>query len=363
MALISDYLTEKGDIPFSELPFNEVDNYIIAKTVNPDYSHVLPPEGNAVPLGEALEGYFALYGAEGSFQGALASPWINAILRRLPELRRYRDLLLSGYVLRILPAQTEQFSALTATLPGSWSYVAFRGTDDTLLGWKENFLMSVGPVEAQADAAAYLASAAERLEGPLIVGGHSKGGNLAVYAAVMAPPEVQARITDVYNNDGPGFLPEFYREPGYLSIRPRLHTLLPQNTLVGTLLTREKWVSVVKSTRWGIAAHDGFTWEVRDTSFVRCPNLSRSSRAFEETIDRVLADMEPRQRREFTDELFDALAAAGAGTVTEVTEQNLYQALEIAGSFRKGTGTKHFVLEIIRELLRAYTLQRLGLEN
>ena len=362
MAFIMDYLEEKGDVPFSRLPFNEVDNYAVTKIGTPNYSAVLKEE-ETVSLEEALERYFTAPGGEGGYLGALASPTITEALRRMKSLPRYRELVLSGYVRRVLPAQTEQFSALTVTLPGAWSYVSFRGTDDSLLGWKENFLMSVGPVEAQADAAAYLASAARRVEEPLMVGGHSKGGNLAVYAAAMVPEEIQARITDVYNNDGPGFLPEFYREPGYLRIRPRLHTLLPQNTIVGTLLTREKWVSVVKSSRWGAAAHDGFTWEVRDAAFVRCPNLSRGSLAFEETMDRVLAGMDQAQRREFTDELFDALAATGADTVTEVSEQNLSQALEIAGSFRKGTGTKRFVLEVIREMLRSYTLRRLGLEG
>jgi hypothetical protein len=112
----------------------------------------------------------------------------------------------------------------------------------------------------------------------------------------------------------------------------------------------------------GPAAHDGFTWEVRGTSFVRCPNLSPSSRAFEETMDRVLADMDRDQRREFTEELFDALAATGAFTVTEMTEQKLNKALEVAGSFRKGTGTKKFVLEVLREMIRSYTRQRLGRE-
>ena len=361
MPHISDYLTEKGNLSFAEEPFNEVDNYVIAKVGSPDLSQVLP-EGERVPLGEALNTYFSLHGEGGSYLGALASPEINAALRRLPELRRYRDLLLSGYVRRILPVYTEQFSALTVTLPLGWSYVSFRGTDDTLLGWKENFLMSVGRVEAQTDAAAYLTAAAERLPGALIVGGHSKGGNLAVYAAAMASPEIQDRILGVYNNDGPGFLPEFYREPGYLRIRPKLHTLLPQNTLVGTLLTREKWAAIVKSSRSGAKAHDGFTWEVRDTRFVRCPTLSPGSRAFEETMDRVLETMDQDQRREFTEELFDALAATGAETVTEVSEKNLSQALEIAGSFREGTGTKRLVLEIIREMLRAYTLQKLGRE-
>ena len=163
MAFISDYLTEKGAIPFSELPFNEVDNYIIAKIGTADLSHVLPVSGEPMPLSAAAPRYFELYGEEGNSLGALASPAILSTLKRLPSLPRYRDLLLSGYVRRILPAETEQFSALTVTLPGAWSYISFRGTDDTLLGWKENFLMSVGQVEAQADAASYLALTARRL--------------------------------------------------------------------------------------------------------------------------------------------------------------------------------------------------------
>ena len=363
MAFIMDYLAEKGDLGFEEAPFNEVDNYVIAKIVTPDYTGVLPEGDVSMPLWEAVAAYFALRGEEGDRLGALASPGIALCLRRLPLTRRFRDLLLSGYVRRILPERTEQFSALTVTLPGAWSYVSFRGTDDTLLGWKENFLMSVEQtVSAQADAAAYLEETAGRLAGDLIVGGHSKGGNLAVYAAAMASPETQARIVSVYNTDGPGFLPEFYEGEGYRSIRSRIHTLLPQYTLVGTLLTREKWASVVKSSRVGIAAHDGFTWEVRDSAFVRCPVLSRSSRAFEETMDKVLEGMGPEERREFIDELFEALSAAGAVTVTDLTEHRLAEALTVAGSFRRGSGTRRFVVQVLEEMLKAYAAQRLGLE-
>ena len=190
MPHISDYLTEKGNLSFAEEPFNEVDNYIIAKVGSPDLSQVLP-EGERVPLGEALTAYFSLHGEGGSYLGALASPEINAALRRLPELRRYRDLLLSGYVRRILPVYTEQFSALTVTLPLGWSYVSFRGTDDTLLGWKENFLMSVGRVEAQTDAAAYLTAAAERLPGlgrPLLPPGEQAPFPQAVRRAGQRAP-------------------------------------------------------------------------------------------------------------------------------------------------------------------------------
>ena len=363
MGTIMDYLTERGDLPFSEAPFNEVDNYVIAKIGTPNYENVLPEDGHAVTLEQALSDYFERYGEAGNYLGALASPEIGPTLRRLPALERYRGLLLTDYARRCLPERTEQFSALTVTLPGVWSYVSYRGTDDTLLGWRENFLRSVsGTVEAQRDAAAYLERAAARVSEPLIAGGHSKGGNLAVYAAACAPEELQDRITDVYNNDGPGFLPEFYETPGYGRIRGRIHTLLPQYTLVGTLLTREKWASVVKSTRAGVAAHDGFNWEVREDAFVRCPVLSRSSQAFEETMDKVLADMDEGQKREFVDELFDALSAAGAETITDLTETRLREALTIAASFRKGTGTKRFVFQVLEQMLKSYAALRLGLD-
>ena len=363
MPTITDYLDARGGEPFDRFPLNEVDHYIICKLVNPNFTGVLEEAGAPLPVGEALARYDALRGEEADELGALASPQLMPVLRRLPETERFRDLRLSGYVRRIRPDKTEQFSALTVHLPEGRRIVAFRGTDDTLLGWKENFLMAVRlHVEAQRDAAAYLSAAAEAQEGPLLVSGHSKGGNLAVYAGAMVPEEVQERVRDVYNFDGPGFLPEFYSEPGYLRIRSRVHTLLPRHCLVGTLLTREKWAGVVDCHVSGPAAHDGFTWEVGEAGFVRCSRLSRSSRAFEETMDLVLERLSLEERREFAEELFDALSSTGAVTLTDLTENRLTQAIGIAGSFRRGSGTRRFVLMVLGQLLKSLAAQGLGLD-
>ncbi len=363
MPTIKDHLDAHGGESFDELPFCEADNYVVCKLVNPNFTGALSEEGEPVPVGEAFERLFALRGEEAERMGALASPQLMPLLRRLPETERYRDLKLSGYVRRIRPDKTEQFSALTVHLPDGRRYAAFRGTDDTLLGWKENFLMAVQlHVEAQKDAAAYLLSASERWEGPLLVGGHSKGGNLAVYAAAMVPEEVQERVLGVYNFDGPGFLPEFYTEPGYLRIRPQVRTFLPRHSLVGTLLTREKWAAVTECRTSGAAAHDGFTWEVKDGAFVRAARLSRSSRAFEETMDQVLERLSLEERRQFIEELFDALGSTGAVTVTDLTENRLSQAIGIAGSFRRGTGTRRFVLLVLGQLLKSLAAQSLGLD-
>ena len=258
---IFDYLDWRGDIPFSVSPFNEVDNYIVAKIGCCDFNGIVSGGTEPVAVGAALDAYFSLRGGDGVSFGALASPALAPLLRRLPETPRFRDLMLRCFVRRALPAMTEQFSALTVSIPDGTHYVSFRGTDDTLYAWKEDCMMALsGAIPAQRDAADYLMRTAAVLDGVLRVGGHSKGGNLAVYAAAQADAAVQDRIGIVYNNDGPGFAAEFLSSPGYLRIREKLLTLLPQYSIVGTLLEQETNCTVVRSSRFGVAAHDGFNW-------------------------------------------------------------------------------------------------------
>lgn len=355
MANILDYLGWRGDLPFSLSPFNEVDNYIVTKIGTPDLSGVVPADRTEVSIAHAVKTYYELHGADGDKLGALASPDITPSFRALPETVRFAPLRLSCYVKRVVPELTEQFSALTIALPDGSHYISFRGTDDTLLAWKEDCLMAVEKaVRAQTDAVEYLARAAELHAGPLIVGGHSKGGNLAVYAAAMVPEAVQARIVAVYSNDGPGYRPDFLTCSGYLRIRDRVHTLLPQFSLVGMLLTQETNITVVKSSRPGIPAHDGFTWEVMGTRFVRCEELSRSSRAFKESVENALGSMDTDERREFIDEFFAALTATGAVTITELTEHKLRQALSVLRTLRNGSRTKRFALEVMEGIAREY---------
>ena len=277
------------------------------------------------------------------------------ILRRLPETERFRDVRLSGFINRVIPKITEQFSALTLTLPDGSHYVSFRGTDDNIAAWKENFMMSLdGAVPAQRDAAEYLLWAASVYPGPMIVGGHSKGGNLAVFAAASAPPEVQERITAVYNNDGPGFDETFLASEGFRRISGKVITLLPQFSIVGTLLSQPNDCTVVKSRRSGVAAHDGFFWEVRGTAFVRCDHLSRRSQAFDETMQEMLRRMDQNERAEFIDLFFDLLTSTGATTLTDINEHKLRKALEIRKGLRKDKTVQRFALDAAEQMLKEY---------
>ena len=355
MAVISDYLDWRGDIPFSVSPFNEVDNYIIAKIGGPDYTGIVPREAVSQSIGAVVDRYYGRYGKSGDYLGALASGSIGTILRRLPETERFRDVRLSGYINKVVPEMTEQFSALTLTLPDGTHYVSFRGTDDTIAGWKENFMMSLeSAVPAQRDAAEYLAWAASAYPGPLIVGGHSKGGNLAVYAASQAAPEVQERITAVYNNDGPGFNDQFLASEGYRAVRDRVITLLPRFSIVGTLMKQDDRQTVVQCQKTGIAAHDGFNWETGPQGFVHCSELSRSSRAFDEAVGKILDRMDLEERKAFIEALFGLLTSTGAKTLTDINKRKLLRTLELAKGLHKDKTVQRVAVETLELIIREY---------
>ncbi|MEA4964655.1 MAG: Mbeg1-like protein [Oscillospiraceae bacterium] len=343
MAHIIDYLDWRGDLPFAVSPFNEVDNYILCKLGELDYSDVLPP-GQTMTVSQLPDTVFA-DGRE-PLLGLLSSSQLIPLLKRLPETRRFRNLRLSGFVNCVDPEQNEQFSALTITLPNATRFVSFRGTDDTIVAWKEDFLLSVEDViAAQRDALDYLLQTAET-PGSLIVGGHSKGGNAAVYAAMAAPPAVQDRILAVYNNDGPGFRENMLVRPAYLRIRPKVHTLVSQHSMVGKLLCHETNFQIIRSDRAWISAHDALNWQVLGTKFVRCEDFAAPSKAFEAALTDLQARMNQEERQQFINALFDILTSTGAVTLTDLTEHRLRQALLMARELRQAPEVYRFMLSL-----------------
>ena len=366
MANIQDYLNWRGDVPFSAAGINEADTYLLCKVGTPDLRGIVPEDGTYIPLPRAMELYKAR-GGETNL-GVLSAGKIVPALMDMAGKRRYEDVMLTGYRLRVSEADNQQFSALTLRLPGGTHWVTFRGTDDTIVGWKENLLMTVmDAVPAQEAAADYLCRAAETYPGPLTVAGHSKGGNLAVYAAASAAEDLQRRIQRVVNLDGPGFLESFLLSAGYANIQSRIHTLMPQNSIVGSLLYHGSDCAIVRSSAV-FAAHDGFTWEVEPGgNFVRCEELSPAARAYERTMKELLTGMTLAQRREFINEFFGVLTATGAVTLTDLTDRKLREILRTAKSLNQEPGVHKLVFDALELMTRGYlaemgkTLPRLRL--
>lgn len=353
MPNIMDYLDWRGDLSLAVSPFNEVDNYICAMVATPDYSGAVKGEQ---PLKDVIAAYDALHGEAGNRLGILSSPHTVPMLRRLKDTVRFGNVRVRDFERRYDVKEAEQFSAVTVLLSDGSAYVAFCGTDDTLTGWKEDFLMSAtDEVPAQRDALAYFCRVAEGFDGPIRVGGHSKGGNLAVYAALHCGEALQGRIIEVYNNDGPGFRKSMVGTAEYERIKDRLHFLLPQHSMVGQLLEQGEKRHIVESSVSGMWAHDGFNWQVKGTRFLRCEELSLAARAFGDAMVSIQERMDETERRETVEALFDLLGSTGAETLTELERQSPLEAVALLKESRKKPEVRAFLEDMLGIMFTEYT--------
>ncbi|MBT1173401.1 DUF2974 domain-containing protein [Bifidobacterium sp. MA2] len=276
-----------------------------------------------VPLRDLLraECYDAMF-------GRVWSPQLNVdLLRAMAESPRWRALRVGAYADVIDVDAVKQFAACSFDLgdigtsgacdPGSRTlYVAFRGTDSSIVGWKEDFAMAFRrPVASQESAVRYLTDVASRWDGPIMVGGHSKGGNLAVYAAACAPADVRERIAAVYSHDGPGFDEAFFATPGYEDIASRVHKSVPEASIIGMLFeSREDAAdgyTVVGSDGVGIMQHFALHWQVEHGTFVLADGLNAGARYAARTLNDWMARYDDEHRRLFIEGLFAVLEAGG----------------------------------------------------
>ena len=322
MGSLGDYLDWRGDLTFREAPLNEVDGLLFSLLSYLDYSSTVPQghgEGS-VPLQAVLNSFLSRHVHLKKFpMGLIFSKEVLGLIRQIKDTRRFRNVEMRAFVNEIDEVEQKQFSAVTF-LPGDGTaLVTFRGTDDSLVGWKEDLNMCFLPViPAQTAAVDYLQTASENFDGDLLLAGHSKGGNLAVYSAVHSKREVRERITTTFCYDGPGFGKRILDDPIYLKMRPTVRSFVPQATLVGLLLEHDDNYTVVKSRQTGILQHDGLSWEVKGGGFVCLDKLSLGSRRNDKTLNKWIRDLSPEQREEFVNAIYQLFQVEGVHTVGDL---------------------------------------------
>ena len=322
MPNMMDYLTWRGDLSLQAAPWCLVDSLILASlSYNPFGQTIAGPEGMT------LRDCAPLLGLE-KMTGSLYFQQWRALLLTMAETERFGSMRLHNGVDLVDPARGMQFAALTAELSDGSCLIAFRGTDSTLVGWREDFNMSFeSPVPAQTEATAYLTACAAQTSRPLRVVGHSKGGNLAAYAAAHAPAEVQQRLLCVCSFDGPGLDDATMSSEGYARIRPVLSSVLPQSSVVGLLMNYHTDYHVVKSTAVSLFQHDAFTWQLQGPRFVELQQVDAGSRIMDETVHDWLAQATPAQRKTFVDAMFEILSSAHVDTIQEMRSEKFRSAL------------------------------------
>ena len=318
-----DYLSWRGDLSFEAVPLCEVDSLILSILAYIDFTNFVreePATEKKPPVLLTVTKDF-LRAQNGAIpnMGLIIPKETVTLLARAAKTPRFGLTRPFCYVNKICDEEQKQFSAISFSLGDRDTFIAFRGTDDTLVGWKENFNMSfMHPVPAQREAVEYLESIAARTEGKIYLGGHSKGGNLAVYAATKASESTRERIVAVYNNDGPGFDAEFIHGEDYKTIKDRIYTLVPQSSVVGMLLEHEESYTVVKSRLSGLLQHNGFSWEVMGGSFIRLDSISEESKLIDGSLHEWLEQMSVEEREAVVDSLYEALSAQGAKTLSDL---------------------------------------------
>lgn len=314
---IFDYLAWRGDLSFQECRINEVDSLILSCLSYIRFPGIVPgiSESGSVTIKEASNAFFS----QDRENRRTRTKEDERLLRMLGESRRFGPLRLSRYADRLSREQEKQFAAVTVLFEDHSAFFVFRGTDSTLVGWKEDFNMAFMPViPAQKEALEYLIRGAEQTGGPLLCGGHSKGGNLAVFATSACPKAMQRRIQTVYNHDGPGFEKEMLKSEGYLSVSDRIHTFLPQSSIVGMLLDHEDDYTVIHSTQTGLLQHDPYSWEVMGPEFIRVKSVSTSSEFIDRTLKNWLSGLSSSERKDFFNSLYQIFSATDAETLQDL---------------------------------------------
>ncbi len=323
MGTLYDYIKWRGDLSFRDVPINEVDSLILSLLTYLDLKDIVPSthDMGSVPIKAAANAFFAQNPDPKKISMGLIVPkGIVSLFRAVKDTKRFRSVEMKSHVNLIDLQKEMQFSATTFLLEDGSMVVAYRGTDDTLVGWKENFNMSfMSVVPAQEQAALYLNEAAEHYKGNVIYAtGHSKGGNLAVYAAVHSKPFVKKKLLAVWSNDGPGFGSGMLNNPDYLALRPIIHTLVPHSSVVGMLLEHDENYTVVKSRQAGLFQHDGLSWDVSGGSFIHLKTVTSESKRLDVTLNQWIKQMTPEQREQFVEALYQLLSSDNASTLTDL---------------------------------------------
>ena len=327
MSNILDYLDWRGDLKIDRrAPFCEVDNLILTQLSFVDLVGIADGDHlrHSVTLREAAARYLANPATHADRLGVLIPNEVSTLLKAAAASVRFGNMRLLRFENTIDETLQTQFAALCIVVGDGSFYVSFRGTDDTLVGWKENFNMGfMDSVPAQLLAARYTEAAARAFRGKIRIGGHSKGGNLSLYAASHLPRRLQKRVIAVYNNDGPGFGKSITETEGFAAIAPRVLTVVPQSSVVGLLLEHGKVDKIVKSTGDGVWQHDPYTWEVLGDHFVLADALTPESLRLEKTLKAWVADMTVEQRRDMVEAVYRVFTANNAKTLTDIASDKL----------------------------------------
>ena len=333
---IIDYVEQVPE-SFSERPFNEVDSLVLCELVYQNFTGLAPGPGEGFVPFEKLSGDQAV--EQLVYQGRV--PDLDSrLIRAVAASPRYRGLQVGEFVNDIRKEEESQFCGVTFLFP-EFAYIAFRGTDTSYVAWKENFNMAfLDRVPSQEQGLDYVDRVGGVLHCPLRIGGHSKGGNIAVYASMYCREEIRQRIRAIYSHDGPGFSTAVLESPEYQQAQGLVLKTIPQSSFIGMLLDRGEPCRVIRSNQFWILQHDPFSWVVENGEFRSAENLSSGARFVDNSFNYWIDNLTPDELSLFSDAVYRVLRAFPGDDFNDLPDkwwQTVFETLSGLRGIDKGT--------------------------
>ena len=352
-----DYMDWRGDLTFKQSKFNEVDNLIISQLCYAPFSNLVGDGASSIrrTLFDVANDYYEKYSEEDIENMANQEQRASKVLKAMANSRRFRDCILADYFECHNIVTEQQFAAMTVDVNTDVIYVVYRGTDNSIVGWKEDFNMTKSShLQSQKDALNYLENIAKKYpEKMLFVGGHSKGGNLAVYSSIFCSDEVKERIVRVYNNDGPGFLRDVVESDEYKAILPKVRTIVPESSIIGMLLEHEEDYTVVRSSASGGMQHDCTSWEVLGRHFIYLENTSKKSKILDDAMTSYFYSLSEEQLSAVIDGIYLVITSAGFTTLDSLQDGAIKSSMSLIKEYNSlDKADKKYIMQAIKGLFK-----------
>lgn len=359
MANINDYIKWRGDIPLNkDYPFNEIDSMILARFSYLIFNQIQMEDEETIENISVKMKKFE--NDEFRYNGD------KDLITNLGKSNRFKKMKVTDFVENNEKENEKQFGAIVIHINDKELYISYIGTDDSIYGWKEDFNMAfMDNVPCQIEGKKYLEKIANKYKNKkLRIGGHSKGGNVAIYSSIIVDKKIQNRIIKVYNYDGPGFSKEVAEKYSKEMIIEKIETYFPQDSIIGRIMNHEEKCSVVLSNEKGILQHDIYSWQVLGTNLIYSAKLTKASEIMNNAVTSWLTNTSSEQRKIFIDTIFELFYSTDANTFREISKNlmgNLSVILKKYGQISKED--RKTITTIIKLFVKGYFNETLTLEK
>lgn len=354
MADIFDYIKWRGDLNFNQDPFNEVDSAILSQLVYCDFGSIVydVSSNQRILLSDVYDLFTQKFSAEEIKNEAYVVKQANEVFKEIVKYPRFKSLYVSKYINDISTSKESQFSAIKVDCD-YFTYISFSGTDTSLVGWKENFnMIFLDETPAQNKACHYLNTVINECHENLYVGGHSKGGNLAIYSILKNSKLIRDKVKMIYNHDGAGVHDYLVESQEYVELLPKIHTIVPEFSWVGVLFEHREKLNIVLSNKQGILQHDLTTWKVIQNQFVRGNELNNKSIAIKEASE-FIRQLPKNESEILINRIFDIISNHTTDENGKFKKFGFTDFIKILSEFDKlSNKNKRVIYKMIKILMR-----------